>query len=344
VDPVTVAVVRPERRDLGVAVDLTGAVRPKSDVEVYTKMPGRAEKVLVEVGQLVEAGTLLAVIEHREMVWQTRQTQAQAAAAQAAVEQAQTNLETTKIQYDRYLGLRRDEAVPQAEFERVEATYRAAQTAVRAAESQRALAQATAGLSREALRSTSITAPIAGTITKRSVDVGTQTTPATSLFQIQDVSSLEVSGAVPARDFVRLRVGQTAKVRVDELPGRTFTGRVTVLSPSLDPRTRRASVKVALGDSGGALLPNMLATISIETGTRAQVLVVPARAVVREGDRAHVFVVKDGHVATVEPSLGEADGELVPVEGGLAESDRVVVSGQDALADGAAVRVAEGAP
>lgn len=343
-DPVTVGIAAPSRRDVGVTVRFTGVVRPRSEVEVFTKIPGRVEKLSVEVGERVEAGKELAVIEHREIVWQTRQAGAQAKAAAAAVEQARTQLATTKTQHERFQRLRQSDAIPQAEYERAESAHLAAGSALQAAESQLALAQATAGLSREALRNTKITAPIAGTITKRAIDVGTQTSPAQALFQIQDVSTLELGGAVPAGDFVRLRAGQVAKVAVDELPGRTFQGRVSVLSPSLDPQTRRASVEVVLDDPAGMLLPNMFATVEIETDRRAAVLVVPAAAVVGDGADRHVFVFRDGHAALVRPALAEGDGDFVPIESGLAETDRVIVSGVEGLSEGAAVRVGGAAP
>lgn len=355
VPPAPVAVARAARRDLTERVTLTGVIRPRNEVEVFPKLPGRLEKVLVNVGDRVEAGQPLAVIEHREISWQHRQAAAQLKAARAMLEQAKVNAEAARVQYERFKALLADSAVPRAEFERVEAAYNAAAAAVRAAEGQVALAEAAAGLAGEALKNATIVSPIAGTVTRKNVNVGTQVAPMAPVFQVQDVAALKLDGTVTAAEYTRLRVDQAARVEIDDLPGTTFPGTIATISPTLDPMTRRAAVEITIANPDGRLLPNMFARVRVDVGARAGVLAIPEAAVVTLPAGRAVFVVRDGPVpsslgpdgsrgkiAQVKPVLGLADGEWIAVESGLAEGDVVAVSGHASLADGAAVLVTEG--
>jgi RND family efflux transporter MFP subunit len=339
---ISVSVEVAARRDLVEQVELTGTVRPSNEVDVFTKVPGRVEQVLVEVGDHVVAGQVLAVIEHHEIALQGQQVRAQASGAAAALEQAMTNRDNAQLQAERARVLRRENVVTQADLDRLEAALRAAEAAVRVAEAQVGATRAAVALAGQSLDNASVTTPIAGTVTRRNVGVGFQATQAQPLFRVQDVGSLKVAGSVTAMDFVRLRAGQAVAITVDELPDRSFAGRVATLSPSLDPQTRRAAVEVAIDNPEGALLPNMFARVRVDVGRREGVVTVPREAVVSTTEGRFAFVVREGRAARVALPREAGDGEHVPAGPPVSEGDLVVVSGQAGLTDGAAVRVAGG--
>ena len=327
------------RRDLESTVTFTEVVRPRSEVDVFTKNPGRVIEVRVEVGDRVRALQTLAEIDHREIDWQMRQTSSQAHVAEAVLSQARTNLETARAQFERYRALHAQNAVAPAELERVLAAFHGAESAARASEAQLGVARAAAGLAGEALRNAHVTTPIDGTITKRNVDVGTHVSLAQPLFQVQDVSTLEVQGAVGGDEFLRLRVGAEARVTVDDLPDDVFVGRVATLSPTLDAQTRRAAVEV-LVENPGRLLPNMFARVRVVVGVRAGMLVVPASAVVATPGGRAVFVVRGGVARAVRASFGVQEGAWIELRAGLSEGDPIVVAGQLDVVDGAPVSLA----
>ncbi len=339
--PVTVSVAAAARRDLSERVTLTGVIRPLSEVDVLAKVPGRVESVTVKVGDKVKAGELLAVIEHRMLALQEAQARAAVEAATAALESAKVGLDSARTNHERFKALFAEKAIPLAEFEKVEAGVRGAESGVKAAEAQLAMARAAAGLAAEAVKNARITSPIAGTITKRMVDLGAEAAPGRPLFQVQDVSALELEGAVPAEEFARLTVGAAVSVTVDDIRGATFAGRVATMSPTLDPMTRRASVEIAVDNPEGRLLPNMFASARIEVGLRKDALCIPAAAAIAGPAGAVVYRLKGEKVSLVRPKLGVGDGEWVAVEEGLSAGDRVVVSGSAGLSDGARVVVAE---
>lgn len=339
VNEVPVAVVAASRRDVVERVFSTGVIRPRNEVNIFTKLPGTVERVLVKVGDSVSAGQELARVEHRTVALQGQQTEAQARAARAGLAQARTQLQSARTQYERFQKLRADNAVPQAEFERVEAGYHGALSAVEAAESQLAMVTAATGLAAESLKNSRVVSPISGTVTRRDANVGTLATPAQPLFQVQDVSALKVDGSVTGSDYQRIRVGQQAVVSVDDIPGRTFPGKVLTVSPTLDPQTRRAAVEIEVDNPEHRLLPNMFAQVEIHTGKREGVLTIPASAVVALPGTKVVYVARAGKAEEVRPTLGPAEGEVVVVEKGLAEGDPVITEGQTTVTDGTAIKV-----
>ncbi|HEV8322595.1 MAG TPA: efflux RND transporter periplasmic adaptor subunit [Myxococcota bacterium] len=341
--PLPVAVEKAVRRDLVERVTLTGVIRPLNEVDVMAKVPGRIESVAVKVGDTVKAGTLLAVIEHRMLELQEAQARAAADAAAAALDSAKVGLATAKLSYDRMKALYESKALALAEFEKVDAALKGAESGVRAAEAQVAMSRAAAGLAAEALHNARVVSPIAGTVTKRLVDVGTEAGPGRPLFQVQDVSALKLEGAVTAEDYARLKTGAPVRVTVDDLPGMTFAGKVATMSPTLDPMTRRAAVEIAVDNPEGKLLPNMFAHAAVDVGTRSGALCIRAVAVVMQPTGAVVFVVKGGKAVALTPRLGAGDGDWVAVESGIDEGESVVVSGQAGLVAGSAVTVRAGA-
>jgi RND family efflux transporter MFP subunit len=337
VAPVSIAAVT--RRNMVERAILTGVIRPQNEVDIFTKVPGRVEEVRAKVGDRVKEGEVLAVIEHREISLQSEQAQAQLQAALAALEGAKVGFEAATAAYKRYEALRNN--IAQADFERVESAYRQARAGVMAAESQVATARAAAALAAELVRNSRITTPIAGTVTSRLIDVGKATAPGVPmpLFQIQDVAVLKLETTASAADFARLAAGQEALITVSDRPGAIFPGRVSTLSPSLDPRSRRAAVEIVISNPDGRLMPNMFAQAAIEIDRKTAALAVPESAVVSTPSGRAVFVVRNERAVQLQPKLGSDDNGFVMVESGLGEGDRVVVAGQTTLHNGIAVRV-----
>ncbi len=337
-----VEVAAPARVTLLDAVRLAGVVRPRSEVDVVGKVEGRIQQLRGEVGVQVKAGALLAIIEHSELGFQSQQASAQVEAAEAQVLHAQLQLASAQIQQQRIAALETGGAVAQTESDRANLGLKSAGAAVRAAQAQLKLAQASAGLAGRALQNSQITAPIAGTITKRNVSLGTQINPGQALFQIQDLLELKLDGAVSATDFARLKLGQPVRITVEELSGVPISGTIATLSPTLDPATRRAAIQIAIDNSEGRLLSNMFARAEVAVGERAGLLTVPASALVTLPSGRYVYVVRNGRAKAVAIADVQGDADHVIVDGLLSEQDRVVVRGQAALADGQAVRVSAG--
>jgi len=339
-----VSVVTVSARDIVARVTMTGTIRPQSEAPIFTKVPGRVAEVLVGVGDQVEADQVLAVIEHREIELQSDQANAGVQVAEAQLERARIGLDAATAAFNRLEGLRDDGAIPQSEFEKIEYGLRDAKASMMAAEAGVATARAAAALAAQMVENSSVTTPIAGTVTHRLVNVGSPAGQTMPVFQVQDLSVLKLDSNATSTDFARLAVGQDVEVTVADLPGVVFPGTVATLSPSLNPMTRHAAVEIAISNPDGRLLPNMFATGVIEVEKLEAVPAIPEKAVLTLEEGAVVFAVRDGRAVKVQPVLGAKDQGFVALESGLAVGDVVIVSGQSGVRDGEAVSVIADVP
>lgn len=347
--PVTVTTTTPTRRTMTRSSKLTGVVRPHNEVDVFVRLPARVERVHVKVGDEVKAGQPLADLEARDTALQLKQAEAQLMSARASLEKARADTRLAEQTAERMRNLRKENAVPLAELERAESGMLAASTGARMGQAQVAVAESAVALAREQLGQRRVISPIAGTVTKRSVNIGTQASPQVPAFQVQDVSALKLEGMVDAADFVKLEVGQTVDVRVDALPDAVFSGAISTLSPTLDPQTRRAAVEISIDNKGGRLLANMLGSAEIKLGQVEGVLTVPLAAVVNLPGGRGIYVARDGKAVALQSGagqleLGAEEGGFVEVKSGLAETDHVIVSDQGGLTNGAPLKIARATP
>jgi RND family efflux transporter MFP subunit len=344
VEKVVVAAVRTvaaEKKDLPQVVQITGSVKAANEVQVLPKMPGRVTRVAVDVGSIIRAGDALAATESVDMALRVKQAEAQVQATKAGLEQAKLQQANAARAFERAKALREKGAMTQLDYEQSEMGASLAAVGVQAADAQVALASANLEMAQKAFDDTRITTPIAGIVTKKNVNVGTMANPAMPSFAVQDQSSLKLEGSVPATYVPLVKAGMKVTVQIDELPGKTFEGTVTRIAPSLDAETRRGGIEIALARSDG-VLPWMFARAEIAFGSTANVVVVPAAAVLSVGGEPGVYVVRDGKAVLLRPRLGARHEDDIVVDEGVVVGDVVIVSGAAGLKDGSPVNVAGG--
>jgi Cu(I)/Ag(I) efflux system membrane fusion protein len=177
-------------------------------------------------------------------------------------------------------------------------------------------------------RAITILSPRTGTVIEKQALQGLAVTPMAHLFVIADLSRVWVIADVYERDVSQVKVGQRAELHLEAMPGRSFAGTVTFMSPLLDPSTRTVKVRFEFPNGDGSLRPGMYATVQIEAG-QGEGLVIPADSLIDTGERKLVFVAR-GH-GRFEPRAvvtGAAlAGHYVVVEG-LSEGDVIATSGQ----------------
>jgi membrane fusion protein (multidrug efflux system) len=318
--PPLVPAVRVARGDVEQRVVVTGSIRARNAVVVRAELPGRIASLAARVGDAVRPGQVLATIDHDELAWQAK-------AARAAVEVARANADGARLEHARTKALHDGDAAPAAQLE-------AAGVRLALARAQLAQAEAAAGLADEQVRKARITAPIAGVVSRRSVEVGGQVAAGAEAFAIEDVAALKLESAVEAAEWASLAPGVPAEVAVDARPGETFPGKVTVRAPSLDPATRRATIEIEIENGAGKLLPGAFARATITATRIPDAVVLPREAVVDAPGGALVWRLADGKAHAVKPRLGAADARRVVVVDGLAEGELVATAGQASLADG----------
>jgi len=177
-------------------------------------------------------------------------------------------------------------------------------------------------------RTVTLYAPISGVVTEKTVVLGQAVAVGQPLYTIADLSVVWVMAAVREADAARVRVGASANVELTSQPGRSWTGRVTYVYPTLDTQNRAVRARIAVANTRGLLKPGMYATVRLSSPAR-EALTVPSSAVVRTGDRDVVFVeMEGGHLAPRDVVVGRTAGDLTEVLAGVDPGQRVVTSAQ----------------
>ena len=152
-----------------------------------------------------------------------------------------------------------------------------------------------------------------------------------------------LGGGDTRRDLYEEAAG-TKLISADAIPEKSFEGKIKRISPVVDPTSGTIKVTIDLSESRSELVPGLFIRVKIVLDTHDLALIIPKRALLKEEERAYVFVAKDGVVAKTELATGFSDSERLEVLGGLALGDLVVVDGQSRLGDGMSVRIIEGLP
>jgi len=321
VPAVPVEVAQPRIGDMVAVYSGTANIKADRVAFVTPKVSGEIRAVLVEEGDQVKAGQVLARLDGDQL--------------RLEVAQAEANLRKLERDYERNLELQKRGLVSSTAFDNLKYELDAA--------------RATYELAALRLSYTSIRSPIKGIVTSRmdTAQVGNTVAPVggviqqsdMAMFEIIDFNSLVLEINVPEGQLSRLAVGQPADITADAVPGQVFEGRVSLITPRVDFQTATFPVKVEVSDPEGLLRPGMFARVGIVFDRREGAVQVPRSALLDDEGPPTVFVVEDGKAQERTLELGLSNGSYVEVLSGLGRDDQVVTVGQGALKDGTEVRV-----
>ncbi len=362
IDPTKLAKV--EKGDLAKSVVATGKVTPITKVEVKSKASGIVKKLLVEYGDKVKQGQLLAQLDKVEIEAQVAQSRAALEAAQANLNSSQADFERSKVDaegpdvpvlkraYDRAQGMAKDGVVSASALDDAEKNYemalnkqnvaKAQITVLRAkiAQSKAQVAQDEANLKQleEQLSYTDITSPITGIVLSRDVEMGDAVSSilvlgssATLVMTLGDTSEVYVKGKVDESDIGKVYLGQPARIKVESFKDKTFTGKVTKISPMGVEKDNVTTfeVRVSIQNPGGELKAEMTANAEIILDEHKNVLQIPEGAIIYDKDKkASVEIpnpkMKDGK-QKIAVNIGISNGAKTEVLSGLKEGQEVVL-------------------
>jgi membrane fusion protein, heavy metal efflux system len=311
---------------------------------VFSPYSGRVIKVIAMLGDVVKSGDPLFVIHASEFVQAQNDLitgLANLSAARSQLTMAQT---TEKRSHELYLaqgGALKDWQQAQTDLVTAQNTVRSDEIALHAVRSRLRIlgksdaeiasleAQPTQKLNPEA----TVQAPIGGTITQRQIGVGqyinSEAGGATNpVYTISDLSTVYLIANVREADAPLINVGDPVEVRVLAYPDRVFKAKISWIAASIDPNTRRLSVRADVDNPERALKPGMFANFSIITGSAENAPAVSQSAIVFEGETARVWVAgDDGTIAVRSIRIGRSTDGMVEVVDGLSPGEKVVTSG-----------------
>lgn len=352
-----VAVVLVERSPIVNSLTLSGAFRPYQEVDVHAKVAGYIRQILVDVGDQVKTGQILAILEVPELNAQVTGAKAELQRSQDAIRRAQSEIERAKPEFaashaaytrlkqasETRPGLVAEQELDDAEAKDLEskAQVSSAQSALAEAESQHSIAAA--ALDRlSALEAYShITAPFSGVITKRYADTGAliqagtaSDTQAMPVVQLVEWSRLRLVVPVPESDVPQIHFGSAVEVRVAAL-NRNFHGRVARFADALDQQTRTMQTEIDVDNLDGTLVDGMYAEANLTLQEKDRALTVPIQAVLRESSGASVLMVDhEGLIQERQVKLGEEGNDRIEILSGLEEKDQVVVGNRSGFRPG----------
>ena len=261
-----------------------------------------------------------------------RQSQAAVARAEFGLKLAKSNVQQTDVRKD-------DIKAAQAGVSQAKAALSQSEAGLSSAQAQ--LAQARAGLSsaQQQVANTKIYSSLDGIVSKRSAEVGQLAAPGGSLLSIVALDTVFFEAQVPETEIAQVKLGMAVEVKVDALPGRSFSGSVAKLYPTGSTSSRSFVVRVALPNPARTLRPGMFARGSVVLEKRRGVVVSKDALVKSEDGAFAVFVAKGDTAEQRKVTLGVTTAETAEIRSGVSVGEQVIVVGQTALRDGAAIRV-----
>ncbi len=268
---------------------------------------GRIQKINVEVGDYVGRGQILAEMDRVQL------------------DQAKLRLSNAETELGRLKQLYEQGGLAQSDYEAAELNYKVSKSTYD-----------------NLVENTILRSPITGVVTARYYDRGDMYGMASPIFTVQQITPVKILVGISEGDYTKVSKGDKVTLSVDALPGKTFSGTIKRIYPTIDPMTHTVNVEVQVPNTDRQLRPGMYAKVNVTFGHNRSI-VVPDAAVVRlqgSGQR-NVFVVEDGLAVQKEVSLGRHFDGQYEILSGLEEGEQVVVKGGSALRNGAQVEVIE---
>jgi cobalt-zinc-cadmium efflux system membrane fusion protein len=313
--------------------------------QIFSPFSGHVTKVMAKAGDRVRAGQPMFAVQATEFV----QAQSDLVTAASAQRTARAQLALAEAARQRQVELFKFGGTAQRDLQQSALDLTTAQGAVRAAEiaetavknrlgilgqSRGQIAALTGGSPGKATDGESVVvSPIAGTVTQRAIGVGQNIGSVTNggaapAFTVSDLGVVWLVGNLREEDSDKAAIGQPVEVRVIALPGRVFDARVDYVSPTVDPVTRRVTVRAKIANAGDILKPEMFATFTLRTSAPVGAVGVPESAVIFEGDTARVWVARPGRVVELRRiKTGTTTTGVVQVLAGLRPGEAVVSAG-----------------
>ena len=290
----------------------TATLEAEEEADVVAKASGVVQRLMVEEGDFVRAGQVLAELDSERSTLELAQKEANLKGLENDLNRNQELFDKNLISADTY--------------DKIKYQYEAEKASVE--------------MTRLNISYSSIRTPISGYVSHRMIKVGSMVNEHQPTFRVTDFDPLLAVLYVPERELNKLRTGQPARIQVDASADH-FDAHIKRMSPVVDPQTGTFKVTLEVFDDSGILKPGMLALVNITYDVHNSVVLIPKQAVVQEDDASTVFVVRDSVAYQTEVVTGYNDDQAIEIVSGLESGDVVVTTGQNTLKDSSKVFVIE---
>lgn len=327
----------------GAALSYVGIVEESEATAVSFTSMGVVQRMLVNEGQAVSRGQLLAEIDPTSMSNGVTAAQATTSQAHDMVAQAQSTYDQAKDAYDRMKLLHDNGSLPEIKWIEMETKLRQAETMLKSAQSSVRSATATERIARKGLSDTRLIAPVSGIIGKRQVNAGETALPSQAVVTILNINTVKVKVSVPEAEMASITSSTPSLIRVEAAGCQVPGGRIEK-GVQADAMTHTYDIRIHVANADHKLLPGMVATVNLygnvktEGGTtrRSGIFTLPVTSVHQRSDGSlFVWTIDAQNKAHRTPVIiGDAEGNRVFIVDGLAEGQQVVVEGYQKLSEG----------
>ncbi len=285
-----------------------------STIQAYVKnniapqTAGRISRILVDVGDFVKVGQVVAEMDQTQLA------------------QVELQLKNNEVEYNRLKELYEVGGLSKSDLDAIEMAYNVSKTQYN-----------------NLKENATLLSPINGVITARNYDAGDMYAMSAPIYTVEQIVPVKLLIGVSETDYSKVKKGDSVEIIADALPGKTFSGKIRKIYPTVDPATRTFTVEVVVDNNNSALRPGMFARATVKFGVNNSV-VIPDVAVVKQqgsGERFVYVLNADGTVTYQKVILGRRMGAEYEVLEGIADGAKVVVGGQIRLKDGIKVSVNE---
>ena len=307
--PVPVEVARPYRQDIHASYEATATLTSDADAPIIARVAGELVELLVEEGDTVKAGQVLARLDGERLRLEMLAAKANLNRASGELERHIDLHERGLISASMFEGLKYDLAALKASYELSALNY---------------------GYS-------NIRATIAGVVSAREIKPGQNINVGDITFRITDTVELLAYLQIPQSQLPKFQAGHTASVQVASIPDAWFPASIIRISPTIDSRNGTFRATAVIQNKDGDIAPGMFGRFTIAYEMHPDALVVPAAALLDEDEQTTVYVVNNGQVTKRVVETGIRDGDMIEILGGLGDNESVVVVGQTGLREGSKV-------
>jgi membrane fusion protein (multidrug efflux system) len=309
--PVPVETSVPVRGDVYAMYTGTAPIEAFAEADVIAKVGGEVRQLLVEEGDEVRKGQVLARLDGERLKLELNESEAK--------------LRKLQRDYERNIDLQSKGLISDGDFEKIKYEMEALEAAFNLASLE--------------LDYTQIRAPIDGVVARRFVKLGNTISEGDALFKVTSLEPLVAYLHVPEREYRNVDPGQTVGIEIDALGGDTIVATVSRVSPVVDPQTGTFKITVEIIDQQRRIKPGMFGRIGVIYDVHDDALQIPRSAIIEDQGTASVFVVEDGHAARRLVETGYSNKGMVEILSGLQDGEQVVTVGQASLKQDSRVNV-----
>lgn len=304
----TVAVEQVSVREVPQEETYTSTIQAYVKNNIAPQTAGRISRILVDVGDFVKAGQVVAEMDQTQLA------------------QAELQMKNNEVEYNRLKELYEVGGLSKSDLDAIEMAYNVSKTQYN-----------------NLKENATLISPINGVITARNYDAGDMYAMSAPIYTVEQIVPVKLLVGISETDYSKVKKGDSVTITADALPGKTFYGKIRKIYPTVDPATRTFTVEVVVDNNYSTLRPGMFARATVQFGKNNSV-VIPDVAVVKQqgsGERFVYILNEDGTVTYQKVTLGRRMGTEYEVLEGVADGAKVVTGGQIRLKDGIKVTVNE---